>query len=368
MDTYAGQRLWPIIGTAAVAAVWTVSAFANYWASYQYGTPGTVEGYFLGGASVASDLLKAAAIFAAAAAFAHGRKFVGCCAVLILILCVGWSVRSAVYFASSVAQENLTARGHSSSVLEAEHDLLKLQSRRAGFVAEQTVESRKTSDVIAERKRTAEEFAALTANIREQIDSLKYKRPTPAKDPIADVMGLDEKSTLAATAIGFAVLVEVVSVFGFWVIAASRPATYPTTPLTAAAPVPQAPQYVEEELEPQPIAAPNVFPFRARPSAPAPAARPVAKDGQAQAALRRQIEEAVAIAIRDSVRPNIGKSIPVAELYTAVAQGLPDHPYDEALSERNAVAKIVTERMNALGYKKKKIRGRFAFVGCALAA
>jgi hypothetical protein len=220
-------RLWGAIGVLAVLVLWGVSAVANFWAGWTLSEDPALKA-ISGGASVAVDILKAVSLFVIAAAISNRRWVVMGTAVVILLLCSAWSLRSAVYTASVVFGTADAERVHKAEVAEGMKALTAVKQQRLGFLGQQKIDvDSKTKRSVVElatdaNKRTATEFNKLSKEVE---DDLKRQAESPAglpKDPIAWMFGLDSTVVITATALFFALLVEITSGTGFWVIAQSR--------------------------------------------------------------------------------------------------------------------------------------------------
>jgi hypothetical protein len=220
-------RLWGAIGVLAVLVLWGVSAAANFWAGWTLSEDPALKA-ISGGASVAVDILKAVSLFVIAAAISNRRWVVMSTAIVILALCSAWSLRSAVYTASVVFGTADAERVHKAEVADGLKALVSVKQQRLGFLGQQRVEvDSKTKRSVVElatdaNKRTATEFNQLTKEIE---GDLKRQAEAPVglpKDPIAWMFGLDSTVVITATALFFALLIEITSGTGFWVIAQSR--------------------------------------------------------------------------------------------------------------------------------------------------
>jgi hypothetical protein len=229
-------RLWPTIGVMAVATIWIISATANWWA----GTLLAKEPYMshiLGAASVACDILKAVALFVVMGAIANKRWVVMSVALVLFGLCTAWSLRSAAYFAADAISEKVATVETSNAIQMARLQIIDAKTRRAQFLAEQRVTVAGTratrQDAIQANRQSSAEFNELTNDLEGDIKVLEQSKQVlkASTDPLADLLSVDKQITMLATAFFFALLMELASSTGFWLIAraAARP-SLPTPP------------------------------------------------------------------------------------------------------------------------------------------
>lgn len=219
-------KIWPIVGFVAVMGLWLVSAAANYYAGVGLSSD-PVTSQILGAASISADLMKAVAIFIIVAAAANQRWVVCGVGVLVFALCATWSMRSATHFASTMMTEKAAERSQAHDIQKSSLDLLGIKTRRAAFLAEQTVtvnvnNKYARTDAISENRRSSVEFDDLVKDIESQQKKLASVEVAVAGDPIAALFGLSDRTVILASALFFAALLEVVSGVGFWIIAQSR--------------------------------------------------------------------------------------------------------------------------------------------------
>lgn len=221
------KMLWFYSGIAAVSAIWIVSAIANYTAGRALsGDPGMSN--ILGIASVACDILKAAALFVVIGAAAHSRWVATGVAVVLFAMATTWSLRSATYFAADAIASRQVQIEHDAAVATAQRDVIETKSLRAKFLAQQKVDIRTNNkrlrrDAIEENKRSAEEFDAMMAELQADIAALKAEKPVPPVDPLARILTVSASSVALATSISFALLLEIAASAGFWVLTRARP-------------------------------------------------------------------------------------------------------------------------------------------------
>jgi hypothetical protein len=237
-------KFWPIVGTLAVLLMWGVSASANGWAGYIISSDEIIK-WVLTGASVSADAIKAIALFALVAALGNRRWNVALGALVMFTLTATWSMRSATYFASSMLTEHVAQRKNAIEAQGTDKDLLETKKVRLGFLAQQdtkfnTQNRREREAMLAERKRISEEMRQLSAEIAAMNERKKGTHIIPNSDPLATLLKLDDKDVVLATSLFFAIMLEVISGIGFWVIAQSqlvraRAEAAPKAPLAPAA-------------------------------------------------------------------------------------------------------------------------------------
>jgi hypothetical protein len=214
------------VGLTAVAAIWAVSAIANAMAGYQLSSNPDLS-RVLAAASVACDVLKAITLFVILGAFIQRRWVVVGLAAMLLVLTTGWSMRSAVYFASWGIADRANTLRHKESVAEAEMLLVSTKQQRARFLAEQHVDPTSKYRSLREAAKeanaaSAAEFSKIVDEIQADLEKIKDAKPTPVIDPIAEVMDLPHAQVALWTALAFALLLEMSSATGFWLISRSR--------------------------------------------------------------------------------------------------------------------------------------------------
>lgn len=214
------------LGLIAVAAIWTVSAIANAMAGYQLSTDPQLS-TVLAAASVACDILKAIVLFVVLGAFIQRRWVVVTLATVLFVLTTGWSMRSAVYFASWGIADRANTLRHQEMIAEAQLMLVSTKQQRARFLAEQRVDVtskyRSIREAAAEANaRSSEEFSKMMDEIQADLEKIKASKPTPVIDPIAEVMELPHAQVALWTSLAFALLLEMSSATGFWLISRAR--------------------------------------------------------------------------------------------------------------------------------------------------
>lgn len=214
------------LGLLAVAAIWTVSAIANAMAGYQLSSDPQLSAV-LSAASVACDILKAIVLFVVLGAFIQRRWVVVGLATVLFVLTTGWSMRSAVYFASWGIADRANTLRHQEMVAEAQLMLVSTKQQRARFLAEQRVDVtskyRSIREAAAEANaKSSEEFSKMMDEIQADLEKIKHSKPTPVIDPIAEVMELPHAQVALWTSLAFALLLEMSSATGFWLISRAR--------------------------------------------------------------------------------------------------------------------------------------------------
>ena len=221
-------RIWPLVGVAAVSLLWIISAAANYHAGASLSSDFFIS-HIIGSASVGADLMKAVAIFAVVAAIANRRPVVMLAGLVIFCLCATWSMRSAIYFVSTTLTQTVSEKTLKRDLQQSQLGILDLKIKRAGFLSQQSlkVDTKNKSarrDAISENQRSSGEFTGLIKDIEAQQKDLAATPVATGGDPIAALFGLTDRTVILASALFFALLLEVVSGLGFWVIASSRQA------------------------------------------------------------------------------------------------------------------------------------------------
>lgn len=238
-------KLWPIVGVLAVAAMWAASAYANYLAGLALTDDAKMQ-QVLGAASIACDVLKGVALFMVIALAARGRWFAVGVASLIFCLCTIWSLRSAAYFTADAMSTKITRIEQSNKIADAKMKVIDLKSDRAKFLSGQSVEvsvdnkyARK--DALTANKETSQEFRALVGEVESGVKELEDKGFIQATvDPIASATNSDPKMVILVSSLFFAVLLEMCSSWGFWLIARAREDNPGTPILEAMAKLPEA--------------------------------------------------------------------------------------------------------------------------------
>jgi hypothetical protein len=233
-------RIWPIVGIIAVAAIWSISALANWYAGTLLASDPLMK-HVLGAASVACDVLKAIALFIVLGALMNRRWVAVGVGLVLFALCTAWSLRSAAYFAADAITEKVAVVETSNAIAMARLQIIDAKTRRAAFLAEQqvTVTGPRAvrKDALAANQQSSAEFSALTGGLEADLDKLADSKQVlkASTDPLADLLQVDRQVTILFTALFFALLMELASSTGFWLIA--RSAHRPAPPAASAEPV-----------------------------------------------------------------------------------------------------------------------------------
>jgi hypothetical protein len=224
-------RIWPVIGVIAVAAIWSISALANWYAGTLLASDPLMK-HVLGAASVACDVLKAIALFIVLGALMNRRWVAVGVGLVLFALCTAWSLRSAAYFAADAITEKVAVVETSNAIAMARLQIIDAKTRRAAFLAEQqvTVTGPRAvrKDALQANQQSSAEFNALTGGLEQDLNKLADSKQVlkASTDPLADLLQVDRQVTILFTALFFALLMELASSTGFWLIARSahRPA------------------------------------------------------------------------------------------------------------------------------------------------
>jgi hypothetical protein len=227
--TKTGWRFWPFAGICAVTAMWGVSASANWWAGYSLADDELIA-FVLGGASIASDIMKAVALFVVVAALGNRQWIVAVTALVVFLACAAWSLRSATYFSAHMMTQHVAERESKIKQRAGKAELLDIVKKRASFLAQQDLKidpntgrnARET--LVTERRRTSEEYERAMGQALEAEAELRSTKVIANADPIATLLNISDRDVVLATSLFFACLLELVSGVGFWIIAASRQA------------------------------------------------------------------------------------------------------------------------------------------------
>ena len=362
-------RLWPLFGGCAVLGLWLVSAAANYHAGISISDDPMISD-ILGIASVCADVMKAVALFIITAAIVNKRWIVAGCATVVLVLCGAWSVRSAMHFASSALTTKAAERTLSHSLQKADLDLLAIKTQRAGFLSQQSVtvdvkNRYARADALQANERSSVEFSSLVRDIEAQKKAIKKAGVATAGDPIAALFKLEDRTVILATALFFAALLEVVSGFGFWLIAQSRSPRIET--LKSA--------YVVQPVvlqEPAPILAVSSPDGDPRPGAAIPVIDKEIRYEEPQetapdnvVSIRKAQKAGLRSIVSEHFEPGTANDRML--LRAVVDQINAQLPKSRRIIEPHLVAKhitpVITEDMEWPGISKRKIGGRTYIVG-----
>lgn len=239
--------VWVVLGTVAAALVWGISAIANYHAGLSLApeprpgaTSSNIEmeilghslvltiGHVFGMASICFDVAKVAMVYVLAVSTRERNVIASVLAVLILAMTVAWSIRSATYFFASAIEMKITESENASKISSRLDAVVDLKMSRAQFAAGQSVRisssmGRKTRDNIAAiNKQSQRDFQGLVSDIENDIRKLQSNPPPPPGDPIAKILKIDQKSFVIGCSLFFALLLEVLSSLGPWVLSQGR--------------------------------------------------------------------------------------------------------------------------------------------------
>ena len=212
-------RIWVNIGILAVSLMWLVSALANGWAGWHLAKAPEL-GAILAGASVAADILKAVMLFVISAAIINRRWVVMCVAVLVFILCAGWSMRSATHFAASLYSGSLAERTFNQQIQTDERGLLGIKTNHAKALSGQTVKIDpkarvRAAELAAEANASTERaYHDAIKAAEEGLARIQKMGAQEAGDPLAGLLHVEDESMILATSLFFAGLLEVVSASG----------------------------------------------------------------------------------------------------------------------------------------------------------
>lgn len=220
------SRSLPVFGVVAVTTIWAVSALANGMAGMELAADPQLRA-ILGAASIACDVLKAICLFLLMGAFVQRRWVAVGVTALVFLLATGWSLRSAVYFASWGIADRANTLTHQEMLTETHLSLIATKKRRAEFLAEQRVDVKSKYRSIREaaaeaNAQSAEEFSAIISEIEKDLEKLRAAEPTPVIDPMARTFNLPQHTVALWTAIAFALLLEISSSTGFWIVSRGR--------------------------------------------------------------------------------------------------------------------------------------------------
>lgn len=366
-------RIWPIFGFLAILGLWFVSAGANFYAGMSISDDPSVS-VVLGAASVCVDVLKAVSLFIVATAIINRRATVVVVALAAFFLCAAWSVRSATHFASMALTTRSADLSLKADIQKAAVDLLSIKIRRAEFLSQQSitvstpdsinVKNRKVradiiaengkarSDSIGENRRLSNEFAGLVRDIETQKRSLENKAAVISGDPVAALIGIDDRSVILASAMFFATMLEFLSGFGFWMLAQSRrprPASVETPPVPR--PLVEANQ---EQLTPTLIVDVK---SEERPTQPTPKPNVIS--------IRKAQRLGLQSIVRDNFEPGDEKDRMLLKAVVDIINA--QLPKPRRIVEPHLVAKyitpIITEDMEWPNAVKRKIGGRTYILG-----
>jgi hypothetical protein len=234
MSTTKGR--WAPLLLTAIGLVWAVSAAANFYAGWSLSSNPFV-GTTLGGASIAADVIKAGMFWAIAGLLYAGKKPLAGVACLVFALAAMWSMFSAVRFASGTLMHRAVTNEHNSDSLSLKKTQLaavlkqldnwqgevkigdplrfKYRKDRTAAIKAQEAAMEHNRKVLAERTALQDRADKLQTEIAGYSVTLKG-------DAIAVTYGLDSRHVVMFLSVFFALLLEVVSGVGFWLVSESR--------------------------------------------------------------------------------------------------------------------------------------------------
>lgn len=237
---HARGRVSTVVGILAVCVIWGVSAYANFLAGRALASA-PEKAWLLGAASLGADLLKGVCLFFLVAAVARQRYVVATIAGVSFALCAAWSLRSATWFIASELHTYHAEADRKKMIDDSALDMVELRKRRAAFLSQQSVTVDVTNkyarkDALEANHESAAEFAATMKELEKSLTVLASQKAAAAADPIADMLGINRDNVALVSALFFALLLEIVSGFGFWVVTRSQSSDAPS-PMPA--PIPQ---------------------------------------------------------------------------------------------------------------------------------
>jgi hypothetical protein len=352
MSAATKSSTWAFFGTLAVLFIWAISAAANFWAGYSLAPHDDVMKFVFGGASIAIDVLKAVSLFVVVGALANRRPVAALVAVILFAACSVWSTRSAIYASSTVFGTADAERQMSETLKQSQVAVLDIVTKRAQFLSQQNItiapdavrNARRSSLEVTrdENKRTDVEYKEALAQMKIEQAKLKEIKAAPPKDPIAWLFDLDSAWVIQMTCLGFALLLEVVSGCGLWLIAQARSPKPGRESRSRASSEPSGGEKALPPAEPKVFSAPNVV------SLPVPS--------------KLQPRNMLAEAVRDVVEPSDGRDrVLVSVVRSRAAARLPAG-FDYC-SHQN-ISMIVNELHPAA--RKRKTGGQMYFYGLKL--
>lgn len=372
------RAYWPFLGTLAAAILWGVSAFANFHAGYALSEDATVRA-FLGAASVGSDLMKVALLFALCAAWRMGRPIIAFLSLALFLVMSLWSLRAGGVFIADALTAHSARLAHARKIEENTDTLMQLRQQRAGFLSSQQIKPdsqyRKVREAaMQENKRVADEFSELTEQIERDINSAKDMPPVKGESfsqlvqeflPTVPAGSAGERVVMLATAGFFALLLELGSSFGPLVLAQAR------APRAARA----QPKPVETERTIQAIQA-AVSTSQAAPALPAPPEappEPVEPPEETKLGTSNVVDlsgRPLAVGHSASLDDALlvlfeaapGQRLLLADVVSAVNANIPRH---RRLTSPRKISELLMPALESTGWdlEKAKIGGRIYIVG-----
>lgn len=240
-----------------VAMLWVVSACANWYFGLSLGNADpfrmlfftTTTSELFSHASLASDLIKSAALFGVFAAFNNSRKLAGAALVLAFMCCTAWSIASAVGFVSLNYSSMTDNRGKTAvewtqlqSQISRLHERRKLvETARPENVVKAEIESIMRTpgvngcvaidgpvtralcpqlDKLKVEMENAKAGPWLDGRLAELRTELKATPRVTSEDPRADmyakITGKVSEDMAVWLALFFALMIELLTATGFW--------------------------------------------------------------------------------------------------------------------------------------------------------
>jgi hypothetical protein len=206
---------WVIVGFIAACAVFAASCIANAIAGWHFTSNPQLKPVFAG-FSVATDFVKAIALFAVAGAWNRRKYAASFAAFLIFLVCAVWALRSAADFMSSSLSEVMVERsntGASTASLKAE--LKILVEGQAGLLAMAANDDLRRAD----RDSAAKRYDANAKRINDLRPQVARAGAVDELHPLAATLSITNRDLTTYTAAYFAFMMEVIATLGFWAFA-----------------------------------------------------------------------------------------------------------------------------------------------------
>lgn len=372
------RAYWPVLGTLAAGILWAVSAFANFHAGYALSEDDTVRA-FLGAASVGSDLMKVALLFALCAAWRASRPIIALLSLILFAVMSLWSLRAGGVFIADALTAHSARLAHARRIEENTDTLMQLRQQRAAFLSSQQLKPdsgyRSVREAaMLENKRVAEEFSTLTQKIERDIEDTKSAPPAKGESfsqllqeflPVVPAGSAGERLVTLATAAFFAILLELGSSFGPVVLAQAR------GPRRAAMAqqTPPAPSEAEQALRTiqAAVAAPSP-----PPALPAPLGAPDEPGEPAKGASNvvdlsgRPLAVGHSASLEDALQvlfePAPDQRLLLADAVSAINSNVPRH---RRLTSPRKISDVLIPALESTGWgiEKVKVGGRIYIVG-----
>lgn len=372
------RAYWPVLGTLAAGILWAVSAFANFHAGYALSEDDTVRA-FLGAASVGSDLMKVALLFAVCAAWRAGRGIVVLLGLALFVVMSVWSLRAGGVFISDALTAHSARLAHARKIEEGADALMQLRQQRAAFLSSQQLKPdsgyRSVREAaMLENKRVAQEFSDLTHKIETDIEAAKGEPPSRGESfsqllqeflPVVPAGGAGERLVTLATAAFFALLLELGSSFGPVILAQAR------TPrrVAMAQQTPPAPSEAEQAMRTIQAAVAAPAPPPALPAPPEPQDEPgePAKGASNVVDLSgRPLAVGHSASLEDALQvlfePAPDQRLLLADAVSAINSNVPRH---RRLTSPRKISDVLIPALEATGWgiEKVKVGGRIYITG-----